>query len=122
MQETAIEIAASVRAGERKAVEVLDACLADVAAGNERLNAFVHLDEEQARATADAVDAAVARGVDPGPFAGVPFGVKDLDDCAGMPTSHGSLVFKGRAPAWFTGKAAIYEGSPDVSGLGSAFP
>ena len=34
--ETAIEIAESVRAGERKAVEVLDACLAEVAAGNER--------------------------------------------------------------------------------------
>src|SRR5688500_13253731 len=99
MQETAIEIAESVRAGERKAVEVLDACLADVAAGKDRLNAFVHLDEEQARAAADAVDAAVARGVDPGPFAGVPFGVKDLDDCEGMPTSHGSLVFKGQAPA-----------------------
>src|SRR5688500_13432111 len=99
MQETAIEIAESVRAGERKAMEVLDACLADVAAGNERLNAFVHLDEEQARAAAEAVDAAVARGGDPGPFAGVPFGVKDLDDCAGMPTSHGSLVFKGQPPA-----------------------
>ena len=53
MHETAIEIAESVRAGERKAVEVLDACLAEVAAGNERLNAFVHLDEEQARAAAE---------------------------------------------------------------------
>ena len=99
MRETAIEIAASVRAGERKAMEVLDTCLAEVAAGNERLNAFVHLDEEQARAAAGAVDDAVARGVDPGPLAGVPFGVKDLDHCAGMPTSHGSLLFKGQVAA-----------------------
>ena len=99
MQETAIEIAESVRAGERKAVEVLDQCLEEVAAGNERLNAFVHLDERLARAAAEAVDAVVARGADPGPYAGVPFGVKDLDDCEGMPTSHGSLVFKGQAPA-----------------------
>ena len=98
MQETAIEIAESVRAGERKAVEVLDECLASVAAGNERLNAFVHLDEGLARASAEAVDAIVAAGDDPGLFAGVPFGVKDLDDCAGMPTSHGSLVYKGRGP------------------------
>jgi aspartyl-tRNA(Asn)/glutamyl-tRNA(Gln) amidotransferase subunit A len=51
-----------------------------------------------ARAAAEAVDDAVARGDDPGPFAGVPFGVKDLDDCAGMPTSHGSLVYKGKGP------------------------
>jgi len=98
MDDTAIQIAASVRAGERKAVEVLDECLAAVAAGNDRLNAFVHLAEGLARAAAEAVDNVVARGDDPGPFAGVPFGVKDLDDCAGMPTSHGSLVFKGRGP------------------------
>ena len=98
MDETAIEIAEAVRAGERKATEVLDACLAEVAAGNDALNAFVHLDEGLARRAAEAVDAAVARGEDPGPLAGVPFGVKDLDDCAGMPTSHGSLVFKGRGP------------------------
>ena len=37
-------------------------------------------------------------GEDPGPFAGVPIGVKDLEDCAGMPTSHGSLAFPGRGP------------------------
>jgi aspartyl-tRNA(Asn)/glutamyl-tRNA(Gln) amidotransferase subunit A len=98
MDETAIEIAESVRAGERRAVEVLDACLAEVTAGNGPLNAFVHLDEGLARAAATAVDEAVAAGRDPGPFAGVPIGVKDLEDCAGMPTSHGSLVFKGRGP------------------------
>ncbi len=98
MDQTAIQIAASVRGGERTAVEVLDECLAAVAARNGDLNAFVHLDEALARAAAEAVDAAVARGDDPGSFAGVPFGVKDLEDCAGMPTSHGSLVFKGRGP------------------------
>ena len=98
MDETAIEIAEAVRAGERRAVDVLEECLAEVAAGNEALNAFVHVDEGLARQAAEAVDAAVARGEDPGPFAGVPFGVKDLDDCAGMPTTHGSLLYKGRGP------------------------
>jgi aspartyl-tRNA(Asn)/glutamyl-tRNA(Gln) amidotransferase subunit A len=98
VDETAIEIAESVRAGERSAVEVLEQALAEVQAGNDRLNAFVHLDEDLARAAAEAVDQQVARGSDPGPFAGVPFGVKDLDDCAGMPTSHGSLVYQGRGP------------------------
>jgi aspartyl-tRNA(Asn)/glutamyl-tRNA(Gln) amidotransferase subunit A len=29
----------------------------------------------------------------------VPFGVKDLQDCRGMPTTHGSMMFKGRPPA-----------------------
>lgn len=98
IDESVVEIAESVRRGERKAVEVLDAALAAVDAGNERLNAFVHVDPDLARHAAELVDAAVARGDDPGPLAGVPFGVKDLEDCAGMPTTHGSLPFKDRGP------------------------
>ena len=93
-----INIAESVRKGERKAVEVLDECLDAIAACNEKLNAFVHLAPDIAREAAERVDEAVARGDDPGPLAGVPFGVKDLEDCGGMPTSHGSLLFKDRPP------------------------
>jgi aspartyl-tRNA(Asn)/glutamyl-tRNA(Gln) amidotransferase subunit A len=96
--QSVIEIAEAVRTGGRKAAEVLDECLEAIAAANGELNAFVHLDADLAREAADAVDAAVARGEDPGPLAGVPFGVKDLEDCAGMPTSHGSLLYKGGPP------------------------
>jgi aspartyl-tRNA(Asn)/glutamyl-tRNA(Gln) amidotransferase subunit A len=96
--ESAIEIAESVRRGERKASDVLDATLEAIAERNDELGAFVHLDEAVAREAADAVDAAVARGDDPGPFAGVPIGVKDLEDCAGMPTTYGSLAYLGRGP------------------------
>jgi aspartyl-tRNA(Asn)/glutamyl-tRNA(Gln) amidotransferase subunit A len=96
--DTVIGIAESVRKGERAAVDVLDEVLDAIAADNERLNAFVHVDADLARAAAEAVDAAVARGDDPGLLAGVPFGVKDLEDCAGMPTSHGSLLFLDRGP------------------------
>src|SRR5438132_3830931 len=95
---TVVDVAEAVRRGEVKAVAVLDECLAAIDAGNPALNAFVHVDAELARAAAQAVDDAVARGDDPGPLAGVPFGVKDLEDCAGMPTSQGSLLYKGRAP------------------------
>jgi aspartyl-tRNA(Asn)/glutamyl-tRNA(Gln) amidotransferase subunit A len=96
--ETVVEIAESVRRGQRKATEVLDECLAAIEAGNPRLNAFVHVDADLAHRAAEQVDAGIARGDDPGPLAGVPFGVKDLEDCAGMPTSQGSLLFKGRPP------------------------
>ena len=95
---TVTETADAIRRGELKAVEVLDECLAAIESRNGPLNAFVHLDPDLARAAADRVDEAVARGDDPGPLAGVPFGVKDLEDCAGMPTSHGSLLYKGRPP------------------------
>jgi aspartyl-tRNA(Asn)/glutamyl-tRNA(Gln) amidotransferase subunit A len=94
-----VEIAEAVRVGMRRAVEVLDDCLTTIERSNPELNAFVHLDADGARRAAEAVDSAVAAGRDPGPLAGVPFGVKDLEDCAGMPTSHGSLLYKGRRPA-----------------------
>jgi aspartyl-tRNA(Asn)/glutamyl-tRNA(Gln) amidotransferase subunit A len=111
--DTVIEIADAVRRGRRKAIEVLDACLDEIARDNERLNAFVHLDPDLARRAAEAVDEKVARGDDPGPLAGVPFGVKDLEDCAGMPTSHGSLIFKGDPPV---GEDSIHVGRLRAAG------
>lgn len=89
-------LADAVRAGERTARDAVEAALAAVEA--DELGAFVVVDAEGARAAAEAVDAAVARGEDPGPLAGVPIGVKDLEDAAGLPTSHGSLLYKGRGP------------------------
>ena len=79
-------------------MEVLDECLGLIAKHNDALNAFVVIDEDAAREAAAAVDAAVADGRDPGPFAGVPIGVKDLEDAKGLPTSHGSLLFKDSPP------------------------
>lgn len=92
------ELADAVRAGRRSARDLAEEALAAVEAGNEALGAFVVVDPDLARAAAAAVDAAVARGEDPGPLAGVPIGVKDLEDCAGLPTSHGSRPFQGRPP------------------------
>ena len=79
---TAIEIAESVRSGACRAVDVLEECLDAIDARNPGLNAFVVVDRDGARRAAAHVDALVRAGVDPGPFAGVPFGVKDLYDLA----------------------------------------
>lgn len=95
---TVIDLANSVRQGERKAVDVLGDYLGRIEARNEALNAFVHIDSDLAVASARAVDDRIARGEDPGPLAGVPFGVKDLEHCEGMPTTFGSLLFVDRGP------------------------
>ena len=94
-----VELADAVRSAERSARDGVEQALARIENGNEALGAFVVVDAEAALAGADAIDATVAAGGDPGPLAGVPFGVKDLEDSAGLPTSHGSLLFKGRPPA-----------------------
>lgn len=76
----------------------MERVLARIEAANGDLNAFVYLDAESALAAAAEVDAARDRGERLGPLAGVPVGVKDLEDCAGMPTSHGSLLYKDTPP------------------------
>ena len=96
---TALGLVAAIEDGTATATEVTEAALDRLEAHNESLVAFVHVERDLALTTAAAVDEAVARGARPGPLAGVPFGVKDLDDCAGMPTSRGSLVYKDGPPA-----------------------
>ena len=95
---SAIDAADAVRRGAVSAADLTEQCLTAIAATNPELNAFVHLDADGARDAAARIDARVAAGEDPGPLAGVPFGVKDLDDCAGMPTTHGSRWYLGRPP------------------------
>lgn len=61
--------------------------------------AFLSVDRDGARATADAVDDARDRGVAVAPFAGIPMAVKDLCDVAGQVTAAGSLVLADRPAA-----------------------
>jgi aspartyl-tRNA(Asn)/glutamyl-tRNA(Gln) amidotransferase subunit A len=87
---SAAEVARRVRAGESTATEMAKAALEAIEARNGLVNAFVAIDHERTYEQAAAVDALVAAGADPGPLAGVPIGVKDLEDAAGFPTTHGS--------------------------------
>jgi aspartyl-tRNA(Asn)/glutamyl-tRNA(Gln) amidotransferase subunit A len=91
---TTREIAAAVRAREVSATELVDEALAAIDRLDGPLNAFLFVDADGARAAAGDVDRRIAAGDDPGPLAGVPFGVKDLQHAAGMPTTHGSVLYK----------------------------
>ncbi|HZP41655.1 MAG TPA: amidase [Candidatus Binatia bacterium] len=92
-------LAAAVRCGELSPVDLMQATLDRLAALNPVLNAFVALREDDALAEARALAERIARGEDPGPLAGLPFGVKDEEDLAGLPTTRGSRVFKDHVPA-----------------------
>lgn len=96
--ETVIEIASGVRNRLISAREELDECRRRVERDNERLRAFTYLDWPGAEVCANRIDIEIERGGDPGPLAGVPFGVKDVENCAGMPTMHGSLAFRNAKP------------------------
>ena len=89
---TALEQAAAVRAGETSATELVEHYAVRIARLDEEVGGFVTLTLEQARASA-------AQPLPAGPLAGVPTGVKDLNNTAGVPTQFGSRAFQGFVPA-----------------------
>jgi AtzE family amidohydrolase len=95
----AVETAAAVRAGRLSARAAAQAALERIAAVGGALNAYRVVLEDRALKEAEAVDALIAAGGDPGPLAGVPYGVKDLFDVAGLPTAAGSKIGLEAAPA-----------------------
>lgn len=89
----------AVKAGEVSAVELAQAALKRIAAQDARLNAVTRVLHERALAEAAAVDAKIASGEDPGPLAGVPYGVKDLCDVEGLSTTAGAARLRNARPA-----------------------
>ncbi|MGD0431997.1 MAG: amidase [Acetobacteraceae bacterium] len=81
----------------RALVEEALARIADPA--GEGARAFIKVHAEQARAAADAVDAARRVGLPVGRYAGIPIALKDLFDIAGQPTPAGSKVLADASPA-----------------------
>jgi aspartyl-tRNA(Asn)/glutamyl-tRNA(Gln) amidotransferase subunit A len=96
---TVAEIAAQVSKREASAREMTQAALDRIDRYDGELGAFVAVDAEAALAEAAALDERLAAGEDVGPLAGVPLGVKDLEDVAGYVTTRGSAAFADGPPA-----------------------
>ncbi|HUE07874.1 MAG TPA: Asp-tRNA(Asn)/Glu-tRNA(Gln) amidotransferase subunit GatA [Acidimicrobiales bacterium] len=97
---TAASVAAAVRSGTRSARDVTDEALAAVAAEDDRFHTFLDVMSDEAKAQADAVDALVANGHDPGPLAGVPVALKDNLCTRGFATTCGSRILEGWRPPY----------------------
>jgi aspartyl-tRNA(Asn)/glutamyl-tRNA(Gln) amidotransferase subunit A len=97
---TATEVAALVAGGEASAVEVTQAHLDRIAAVDDRVHAFLHVDTEGALAAAREVDARRAAGKPLGPLAGVPVAVKDVLTTRGVPTTAGSRILENWRPPY----------------------
>jgi amidase len=100
---SATDLAARVRGRDISAREAAEAALARLDAVNPAINAVVEHRPEETLAQADAVDAALARGDDPGPLAGVPLTIKVNVDQAGYATTNGvrlqrDLIAKANSP------------------------
>ncbi|MEM7497272.1 MAG: amidase [Pseudomonadota bacterium] len=95
---TATESRAALASGALSAEALVAACLARIDASDGELRAWKHVDREGALAAARARDAHRKRGLPLGALHGIPVGVKDIIDVAGMPCENGSPVDAGRVP------------------------
>src|SRR5262245_28846217 len=90
--------AAAIRSRTLTATGLVGAALARIAATDDELRAWVTVDADGATVAAAAVDADLAAGRALGPLAGVPVGIKDIIDVAGLVTTCGAPPFAHRHP------------------------
>lgn len=79
-------------------VELVRDCIRRIEAVNPAVNAVVATDFERGLDAARAAEAAVMRGGPLGLLHGLPIGIKDLDDTAGLRTTYGSPMFRDHVP------------------------
>ena len=93
---SAAEAAQAIADKELSPVELMKALLERIATLDPRLNAFIRLDAEAAMAAAKAAEAEIVAGRLRGPLHGVPVGIKDIIDVAGLPTTCHSKILIGQ--------------------------
>lgn len=95
---SAVELRRLIGAKQASPRELLASCRRRIEAVNGTVNAVVAFDEAGAEEAAAAAEQAVMRGDPLGPLHGLPLGIKDLNETAGLRTTHGSLVFQDSVP------------------------
>ena len=98
VEKSAVELRALIRSKELSPVELMDACIARIEALNPHINAVTATDFERARATAKQAEAQVMQQADLPLLHGLPMGVKDLQETAGLLTTYGNVGLRGNVP------------------------
>ncbi len=92
---TVTDAAHAIAKKELSPVELMQAHLARVEKLNPTLNAFIRLDGDAALAAAKVAEAEATAGRLRGPLHGIPVGIKDIIDVAGLPTTCHSKILDG---------------------------
>ena len=96
---SAWELSGLIRDGQVSPVEVVEACLTRIEETEPTLNSFITLLPEQARAASRRAEGEIRRGNYRGPLHGIPVGLKDLFNTAGVRTTSGTRIYDAYVPA-----------------------
>ena len=123
---SAVELRQLIQTRQVSPVELLEACIARIAAVNPFVNAVTATCSERARAEARAAEHAVLRGAPLGLLHGLPMGVKDLEATEGLLTTLGSPLYRDHVPtadnvlvARLRAAGAIVAGKTNVPEMGA---
>ena len=97
--DTALQIAEKIHRGELTSTAVTEHMLNRISDVEPNLKAFITVCADIAMRTAEAADAELKQGAPRSPLHGVPIAVKDLLDTAGIETTYGMKINRGRIPA-----------------------
>jgi aspartyl-tRNA(Asn)/glutamyl-tRNA(Gln) amidotransferase subunit A len=92
------EVAKLIKAQKLSPVEVVDACLQRIEDLNPKLNAFITVLADKAREQAQEAEGEIKAGKWRGYLHGIPVGIKDFYDTAGIKTTAAFEQFKDRVP------------------------
>lgn len=95
---TAVEARRRIGSKELSPVELLEACIARIEAVNPAINAVTARDFARAREAARQAEATVRNGEKLPLLHGLPVGVKDLQETAGLRTTYGSPLYRNHVP------------------------
>jgi len=93
------ELSRKIRDRSISPVELTHDCLTRIEEFNPVLNAFITVTAESALERARLAEREIYRGTYLGPLHGIPIGLKDIIDTAGVRTTAGSALFKDRVPS-----------------------
>ncbi|MGD2125679.1 MAG: amidase [Desulfobacteraceae bacterium] len=97
---SAMELVNLIKSKEISPAELMEETLKRIEAVNPVLNAFVCMRVEEAMDEAREMTERITSGEEAGPLAGIPIGVKDMEDVKGMVTSFGSVPYKNNVAKW----------------------
>lgn len=106
LTESAVELRRRIGTKEISPVDLVDACIERIERLNPGVNAIAATCYERARQEAKAAEAAALRGEPLGLLHGLPTGIKDLEETAGLLTTFGSPLYRSFIPEHDSGMVA----------------